>query len=89
MTHSQTPELDSKGIHKALTQELGTKFVFSVVFFYCMVLYNDIQYIILAISENAKAYYLLKDEEKLKQSNQDLYFLPRYIWTGHLRISKI
>lgn len=85
-----TPELDSKGIDKALTQELGTKFVFlCCFFFYCMALYNDTQYVILAISEHAKACCLLKNEEKVKQSNWDLHFLPRCIWTGCLRIPKL
>lgn len=46
---TQTFKLDSKRIHKALTQSLGTKFVFFAPP-RCMLLNTSIQYIILSIS---------------------------------------
>lgn len=46
---TQTFEPDSKRIHKALTQSLGTKFVFFAPP-RCMLLNTSIQYIILSIS---------------------------------------
>lgn len=85
-----TPDWTTKGLIKLSPRNLAPNLFFSVgFFFYCMALYNDTQYVILAISEHAKACCLLKNEEKVKQSNRDLHFLPRCIWTGCLRIPKL
>lgn len=72
-----TPRLlnwTAKGFIRLSPRNLAPNLCSLLFFFYCVVLYNDVQYIILAISENAKAYCFLKNEEMLKQSSQDLYF---------------
>lgn len=72
-----TPRLlnwTAKGFIRLSPRNLAPNLCSLLFFFYCVVLYDDVQYIILAISENAKAYCFLKNEEMLKQSSQDLYF---------------
>lgn len=85
-----TPELDNKGIDKALTQELGTKFVFLCWFFF--LLYGTLQWHTIRYPSNfrtCKGLLPSKKWRKGKQSNRDLHFLPRCIWTGCLRIPKL